>query len=574
MGESATVTANGQAASAPDASTFVKVEIGELESLDPAGPYDTRSWEVMANVYETLLARTLSGFAPRLAVVVPTADNGLVSADGLRYEFPIRPDVRFHDGEVLTADDVVYALRRLLVADIPGGPAWMLMEPLLGVSSSRDEQGGLQFGFGDVEQAIRAEGDRVVLRLRYPFAPLPAILATPPASIFPRSWAVAGGEWPGTAQTFEAFNRRPLSQSFLHQHMNGTAPYRFVAWEPDVRVDLARHPRYWGTPALVDRVVIYKENDWAGRRDALVSGEADMVQVDRTFVPEIAGNPDIIVDDDLPLPVCDTISFNLHVNPDDNPSLGSGRLDGQGIPPDFFNDLHVRRGFQYAFDWDRLISEVYLGKAVQARGPIPQEVFGHNPDQPVYRLDPQRAAAELRQAWDGRLWDVGFRLTLVFNTGNFLRRMWATFLADQLREINPKFVLETKGADLPEWRGLLAEGKLAIFTAGWLVDYLDPHNFVQPLMFSGGLWARWQSYANPEADQLIAAGARELDPGRRRAIYHRIQQIAYEDAKEIYTVEPLGLVAMRSWVTGWKYDMINGAITYFPVLGKEGSNGA
>jgi peptide/nickel transport system substrate-binding protein len=558
----------------PDASTLVKSRAGELVSLDPAGPYDTRSWEVMANVYETLLARTLSGFAPRLAVVVPTADNGLVSADGLRYEFPIRPDVRFHEGEVLTADDVVYALRRLLVADIPGGPAWMLMEPLLGVSSSRDDQGALQFGFGDVEQAIRAEGDRVVLRLRYPFAPLPAILATPPASVFPRSWAVGGGEWPGTAQTFEAFNRRPMTQSFLHQHMNGTGPYRFVAWEPDVRVDLSRHPRYWGPPALVDRVVIYKENDWAGRRDALVSGEADIVQVDRTFVPEISGNPDIVIDDDLPLPVCDTISFNLHVNPDDNPSLGSGRLDGQGVPPDFFNDLHVRRGFQYAFDWDRLINEVYLGKAVQARGPIPREVFGHNPDQPVYRLDPQRAAAELREAWDGRLWDAGFRLTLVFNTGNFLRRMWATFLADQLREINPKFVLETKGVDLPEWRGLLAEGKLAIFTAGWLVDYLDPHNFVQPLMSSAGLWARWQSYANPEADQLIAAGARELDPDRRRAIYHRIQQIAYEDAKEIYTVEPLGLVAMRSWVTGWKYDMINGAITYFPVLGKDGSNDA
>ncbi|HLX49747.1 MAG TPA: hypothetical protein VKS82_15570, partial [Streptosporangiaceae bacterium] len=59
------------------------------------------------------------------------------------------------------------------------------------------------------------------------------------------------------------------------------------------------------------------------------------------------------------------------------------------------------------------------------------------------------------------------------------------------------------------------------------------------------------------------------DPGRRRALYHRIQQIAYEDAKEIYTVEPLGLVAMRRWVTGWKYDMINGAITYFPVLGRQ-----
>ena len=503
MGESATATANGRAAGTPDASAFIKVEIGELVSLDPAGPYDTRSWEVMANVYETLLARTLSGFAPRLARVVPTVDNGLVSADGLRYEFPIRQDVRFHGGEVLTAEDVAYSLRRLLVADIPGGPAWMLMEPLLGVSNSRaddDGGGGLQFGFGDVEQAIRAEGDRVVLRLRYPFASLPAILATPPASIFPRSWAAGGGEWPGTAETFEAFNRRPLTESFLHKHMNGTGPYRFVAWEPDVRVDLARHPGYWGTPALLDRVVIYKENDWAGRRDALLSGEADMVQVDRTFVPEIAGNPTS--------PSMTICRFRC-VTPSRSTCTSTPTTTRRWAAGAWTGREYRRTSSATCMSAAASSTRsTGIGSSTRSTWARRYRPKARSPRRSSATIPTSRSTGSARSVprpscgkpGTGRLWEAGFRLTLVFNTGNFLRRMWATLLADQLREINPRFILETKGVDLPEWRRLLSEGKLAIFTAGWLVDYLDPHNFVQPLMSSSGLWARWQSYTNPEAD--------------------------------------------------------------------------
>lgn len=561
-----------------DPGTFVKVEIGELESLDPAAPYDTRSWEVMANVYETLVVRSRDGFSPGLATVIPRRDNGLISADELTYTFPIREGVVFHDGSPLTADDVVWTLRRLLVTDHPNGPAWMLMEPLLGVSASRDERGEPRFAFEKLSAAIRADGNRVVLRLEHAFAPLLAILAAPAASILPMRWSVAGGEWPGTAPTWLEHNRPSLGANYLHRHMNGTGPFRFIRWEPDQVVELAGNDAYWDGPPKLRQVLLRKENEWAARKEALLDGSADIVQADRTFVPTIQGQPGVVVHDDLPLPVCDTISFNFKISTDGgNPHIGSGRLDGDGIPPDFFSDLNVRRGFLYCFDWDRIIKEVYLGKAVQCRGPIPPTIFGHNPEQPVYQLDPVLAEQELRKAWGGRLWDVGFRCTLHFNVGNFLRRRWAELMAEQLRALNDRFVLELQGTDLAENRRLLESRKSPLFTAGWLVDYPDPHSFAQPIMSSAGLWARMQSYANPEADSLVSAGVRELDADRRRAIYHRLQQIAYEDAKEIYTVDPLGLAAMRSWVEGWEYDMITGpqAITKFAPLSRAvGSAGA
>lgn len=551
---------------------FCKVEIGELESLDPVSPYDTRSWELMANVYETLLSYNLTRgvFLPRLAREIPSRANGLVSEDGLVYRFPIRTGVSFHQGQVLTAEDVAYSLQRLIVHDAAHGPAWMLMEPLLGISRFRDDRGQPLSGFDQVARAIRTDGDTLVLRLSYPFAPLLAILATPPTSIVCKSWAVTNGEWPGTADTVQILAGRKPADSYLHRHMDGTGPYRFVSWEPERKVELARHDAYWGPRPPLERVTILKENDWPRRRQLILEGDVDMVQIDRTFVPEVKGQPGIRIFDDLPLPVCDTVSFNFAVNPDQNLAIGSGRLDGNGIPPDFFSDGHVRRALQWAFDWDRLINEVYLGKAIQLRGPIPGGIFGHNPEQPVYHLDLTRSESEFRQAWDGKAWEVGFRFTLYYNAGNVLRHSWARLLQERVTGLNPRFRIDLQPVDLAEYRSLLSQRRLPIFTAGWLVDYPDPHDFVQPMLHSRGIYPQWQSYANAEVDHLVEAGARELDPDRRRGIYHRLQEIAFQEAKDIYTVEPLGLALMRDWVQGWEYDLIHGpqAITLFYHLSK------
>ena len=552
--------------------TFIKVEIGELESLDPVVPYDTRSWEIMCNVYETLVVhnRPRDVFLPRVARTVPSLENGLISADGLTYRFPIRTGARFHGGQSLTARDVEYSLRRLLISEAPNGPGWMLMEPLLGVGRLRDENGVLQVAWDDVARAVEAVGDEVVLRLRYPFAPLLAILATPPTSIVCMDWAAAGGEWPGTGETWLRHQVQGPGQTYLHSRMNGTGPYRLVAWEPERRVQLIRHDAYWGPPAPCEHALVVKQNDWPERRRMLLEGDADMVQVDRTFVPEVAGAPGVTLFDDLPLPVTDTISMALRVDPADNLTLWSGRLDGQGAPPDFFSDLETRRGFQHAFDRERLVRDVYLGKAVVMRTLIPAGISGHNPDQGTYDYDLAAAAEHLRRAHGGRLWDLGFRMTLCYNAGNVLRKSWAEYLRDALQAVNPRFRLELAEIDLPRWRSMLGAGKLPIFTAGWLVDYPDPHDFVQPMLSSWGQFGRWQSYCDRVVDQAIMEGVRELDAERRVAIYHRLQTMAHESAKDIYTIEPLGQALMRSWVRGWEYDLIHGpqAITLFYELSK------
>jgi ABC-type transport system substrate-binding protein len=43
-----------------------------------------------------------------------------------------------------------------------------------------------------------------------------------------------------------------------------------------------------------------------------------------------------------------------------NPYLGSNKLDGNGIPSDFFQDVHIRRAFAYCFDWQPIVDDVYM----------------------------------------------------------------------------------------------------------------------------------------------------------------------------------------------------------------------
>ncbi len=124
--------------------TYTYVTISDLDSLDPAWSYDTASHVVILNVYDPLLkykGSSTEELEPVIATQVPSKSNGLISPDGLTYTFPIRQGVKFHDGTLLTPEDVKYSLMRFLLQDRAGGPSSLLLEPILGYTNTRDENG-------------------------------------------------------------------------------------------------------------------------------------------------------------------------------------------------------------------------------------------------------------------------------------------------------------------------------------------------------------------------------------------------------------------------------------------------
>ncbi|HXZ23760.1 MAG TPA: PKD domain-containing protein, partial [Methanomassiliicoccales archaeon] len=103
VGVSIFVKAGG--GTAPTGTVYTHATIGEPQSLDPAWDYESAGGQILQQVYETLVfynGTSAIELKPMLCTAVPTVQNGLLSADGLNYTFNIRPNVQFHDGNLLT----------------------------------------------------------------------------------------------------------------------------------------------------------------------------------------------------------------------------------------------------------------------------------------------------------------------------------------------------------------------------------------------------------------------------------------------------------------------------------------
>ena len=560
--------------------TLIIATIGAPETLDPAWAYDTASGEIIENVYETLIdfkidpnlppeRRGLTDqFEPELATEWEIVDETTI-------RFKIREGVRFHCGGTLTPEDVEYSLERLMVMDRDGGPAWMLLEALLGVDSTRDAEGNIIVPFERIDRAVEVEDGWVVLRMEEPYSYtiLLQVLSQMWAGIIDKEWAIEQGAWPGTAETYEEYNNPETPP--LNDKMCGTGPFMLEKWEPGVQTILVRFDDYWREPAKLKRAVIKVVEEWTTRKFMLLSGDADIVVVPRQFVPELEGTACEGLDKpcptgiryvkDLPtLVLSPAIFFTLDIDPN-SPYLGSGQLDGEGIPPDFFKDKHVRLGFAYAFDYDTFIEDAFLGEASRPCTPIIRGLAFFNPDAPCYTFDLEEAKRHFMLAFDGQLWEKGFKITILYNTGNVARQTAAEILKKNIESLNPKFKVEVRNVDWPAYLKAMVGKQLPIFLIGWLADYPDPHNFYRPFFHSRGTFAEWQGYSNPEVDQLIEQALRENDPAKREQIYRQLDELFFEEVITIPLAQPLGRHYQRDWVQGWYYNPINPGIDLYTI---------
>jgi peptide/nickel transport system substrate-binding protein len=550
--------------------TIIVATIGEPETLDPAWAYDTASAEVIFNVYETLIffkGGATDEFEPRLAT------EWTISEDGLTYTFKIREGIKFHNGNDLTPEDVEYSFERALVQDRDGGPTWMLSEPLLGVSSIHGE-----FDLSDpavvaevgkmIDDAIESNATHVTFHLIQPYPPFMAILAQSWSSIIDKEWAIEQGDWPGFTETYTKWVEwnNPETPP-LQEIMMGTGPFKLNRWEHGVQVVLERYDGYWRGPAKIKYAIIKKVDEWSTRKLMFLAGDADIVYVPRAHVKELEGVPHIRVVKDLPtLVLSPAMFFTFQISPD-SPYIGSGQLDGNGIPPDFFSDINVRKAFAYAFDYDKFIEEAFLGEASRPANPVIEGLPFYWPDAPKYEFNLTKAEEYFKMAWNGQVWEKGFEITITYNVGNEARKIASEILKYNIESLNPKFKVYIRAVEWPTFLRAMVRSELPIFLVGWLADYPDPHNFVHPFMHSQGVFAAWQGYSNPEVDRLIEEGISTVDPTVRAEIYKELAVLYYEDVPSVPLAQPLARHYERDWIQGWYYNPIFPGI-YFYVLSK------
>ena len=543
-----------------DPSTYTYLTRAGTDTLDPDWSYDTASGMVILNIYEPLFTfhgSSTQKLDPLIATEVPSLQNGLISKDGRVYTIPIRQGVRFQDGTPMTPEDVRYSILRFMLTDRDGGPSVLLLEPLLGESQTRDLNGKIKPGiYAKAAKAVQVRGSKLILTLPKPSAPLLAILATW-APILSEKWAASHGAWDGREKTWALFNNPKKQDSPFFEHANGTGPFSLERWDrKNHEIVLKRNEFYWRKPAQLKRVIIRGIDEFETRKLLLEAGDADSIRAGKDQLPQLQNIPGIAISDKLIIGTNPSAFFTFHISTAANSFIGSGRLDGNGIPADFFSHKNIRKAFAYSFDFQGYIRDLENGTGVQPNGCIPTGLLGHNPNQKKYELNLKKATAYFKKALGGQVWEKGFRFTLPYQSGSTAAEAVAHIFKHNIESLNPKFQIDTRPIDWPGLLDAMNSSKLPIFIIGWVADYPDPDDFAFPLMDSRGVYGSVQGYKSSRADYLIEKAASAIDPKKREELYRQVQAIEYDDVPHLLIVEPSELRVQRSWVHGWVYNAI------------------
>jgi len=565
--------------------TFIEANIGEPEYLDPAVDYESAGGEVLQSVYENLVwydGSSPGNLKPVLAKEIPTLSNGLVSADRLNYTFNIRTGITFHDGTVLSAEDVVYSIQRVLQIHDPAGPGWMIEQILtdylsLYIGSTIADWGTsapwLLAAVGGTDPAyvlteqdmvnvsqqaiVKVNSTAVVFRLTHPYPGFLKIAATTVMSIVSRGFVEAhGGIVSGE------------HNGYMDQHTCGTGPYELVEWNIGNWIHLARYDNYWGARPNIRDVYIVKANEATTRVQMLKQGDADSAYIPITYESEFAGDPNVTIVKGLPSFDLTFMALNFNID-----AATANSLYGGTITSDFFADKHMRKAFTHLLNYSQYITATAMGNAIQPNGVIPMGMFGYDPAVPKYDYSLAAAAAEFQLAVNSGTgnswWDDGFTIPLFYNVGSAPRQTVCEMIKVALEALSsPGGMTATINAlDWPTYVNEMynTNGCMPLYLVGWGADYADPDDYANPMLLSVGMFPRYTGYHNTTIDALIIDAAAEFDENKRADLYSDMSMLVHDDCPYIWLTQQNNFHIERSWIAGYYYNpMFEGL--YFPAL--------
>ena len=508
-----------EAASAPAAETTAAERVaGERTlvvglaqapvALDPADHRSRETETVIRNMFDGLVTRdTSSGVHLELAEAMNWLDETTL-------EVKLRQGVQFHNGQPMTADDVVYTFNRIIQENGIEHP-----EP------HTSPRKGLLAPLTAVEKV----DDRTVHLIFSGVWP-PAMQLLVHQQIVPQGYL----EEVGTA----GFVAQPI----------GAGPFQFIEGQLDDQIVLERFADYWGGapdlapvgPACIDRAIFRVIPEASTRVAALLAGEVDIIQA----VPA-----------DLIDRLTQTAGIQVKTAPGTQPKWIELNVTA---PP--FDDVNVRQAMNYAIDKDLIIEAVYGGRAVALPGPLsPYNNFVNEALTP-YPYDPAQAEELLAAAgWldsdnDGILDKEGQPLAFTIDTLEEWRPL-AEAVAGMVREIgidanvrfweysviSPQLLACERLAYLDDW-GDSAFDPVGHFEAKW-------HTWVEGQPYGRG---NFSCYSNARVDELIKAGETAADESQRQTLYDEAQQLIYDEAPAVFLILPEEVEAAAARVQNWE----------------------
>jgi ABC-type transport system substrate-binding protein len=459
----------------------------DIRNLDPAGPSDALALQPQHLMFAGLLDLDEHGqVAPDLA------ERWYVEDGGRTYRFVLRAGVLMQDGNELTADDVKRSVERSLHPSTPNPNASYF--------------GGLR-GYRAFADGRAPHIDGVTVEGRYEVA---FRLDEPDATFLPMM----------TMHTL-----RPVCRTAGDRYDDawvpcGAGPFQLApgGFQRGTSLRLIRYPGYFrpGLPYL-DAVEWTFNVQPLAQRFRFESGELDVLreltQSDQTrFAADPRWRPFGASDGDI---------------------REYGESLNTRMPP--FDNVEIRRAVAAAIDWDhiRLVKPAYITLSGQ---PIPPGIPGYDPALRGQRYDYAAALEHMRRAgypFDPATGRGGWPDPIVYPLYDRGLLVFTSQLVQQdLAKIGLRLDLR-----LMSWQAFLARqsrpGGAAMSQANWEMDYPDPSSFFDPLFTSAAIPPSGYNtafYSNVRVDDLVARAHRDIDPGRRKALYREAGEILCDEA--------------------------------------------
>ena len=360
---------------------------------EPEAGFDPAfGWGAGEHVHEPLIQSTLTVTNTNLTIDYDLATDYSVSEDGLLWTVHIRDDVKFTDGEPLTARDVAFTYNTVKES-----------------SSVND--------FTMLDHAEALDDTTVVFHMTRPF------------SIWPYTMAVVGIV-PEHAYDSASYGSNPI----------GSGRYILKQWDKGQQVILDANPDYYGEQPNMQRVtIVFMEEDAAFL--SAQAGEVDLAYTSATYSDQTVEGYSLAAYESV-----DNRGFNLPAVPEQTTE------SGETIGNDFTADVQVRRAINIGVDRQEMIDHVLNGYGSPAYSVCDQMPWYNSASEVTY--DPEKAKLLLDEAgWktgeDGIREKDGVKaeLNLLYATGDSVRQALAADFAEQLKELGISCTLEGVGWD-------------------------------------------------------------------------------------------------------------------------------
>lgn len=441
-------------------------------ALDPgsepeAGFDPAYGWGAGEHVHEPLIQSTLTVTNTDLNIGYDLATGYSVSEDGLTWQVTIRNDVKFTDGEPLTAADVAFTYNTVKET-----------------SSVND--------FTMLDHAEAADDTTVIFHMTRPF------------SIWPYTMAEVG-ILPEHAYDSATYGTEPV----------GSGRYILKQWDKGQQVILEANPDYYGeAPKMKQVTILFMEEDAAFL--AAQSGQVDLAYTSATYSEEEVEGYTLAAYESV-----DNRGLNLPAIPETTDS------EGRAVGNDFTADVLVRRAINIGVDRQEMIDHVLNGYGSPAYSVCDQLPWYNEASEVSY--DPEGAAALLDEAgWvlgeDGvREKDgVQAKMNLLYSNGDSVRQALAADFADQMEELGIICTIEGVGWDTAYDRAL-SEPLLWGWGAHTPMELYNIYHTIEGNTVDGKDLAQYSPYANETVDTYMDQALAKSDLEEAYTLWQQAQ---------------------------------------------------